>query len=92
MGSIITIQAAQLLVEGLGLGAWVFQAVVIVLIAAVPLVVGLAWTFDLTPRGVEVTGKQPTDSRLAVTWERAALPLTASILVLIIALALMMLV
>ncbi|MGQ0815268.1 MAG: hypothetical protein ACT4O1_12550 [Gemmatimonadota bacterium] len=83
----VTAQGVQLLVDGLDLPSWILKAVLIVLLAALPLVIGLAWAFDITPDGVERTGNEPAQSRIALPWRRIALPATASVLILLASLA-----
>ena len=58
----ITAQAAQLLVDGLDLPDWIFKAVLAALFIGLPLVVALAWAFDVTPAGIERTGDDATTS------------------------------
>ncbi|MGQ0561283.1 MAG: hypothetical protein ACT443_05350, partial [Gemmatimonadota bacterium] len=83
----VAAQATQLLVDGLDLGSWVLQTVIIIELIALPLVVGLAWAFDLTPEGVERTALDPERSTVALPWRRIALPVTASAMLLLAALA-----
>jgi hypothetical protein len=59
------------------------QIVLIAAIVALPLVIGLAWIFDITNRGFEITGPDAESSKVAVSWKRIALPITVSILLLI---------
>ena len=83
----VTAQAAQLLVDGLDLPEWIFRAILVALVIGFPLVVGLAWAFDVTPKGIERTGDGATPSTARVPWRRVALPVTAAVLMLIAAFA-----
>jgi tetratricopeptide (TPR) repeat protein len=83
----VAAQVTQLLVDGLGLGPWVLKTLLIVELVALPLVIGLAWAFDLTPDGVERTGDEPAKTKLALPWRRIALPVAASTMLLLVVLA-----
>ncbi|MEJ2503924.1 MAG: tetratricopeptide repeat protein, partial [Gemmatimonadota bacterium] len=49
------LQAADLLVPALHLPSWTMTLLVVVAIAGLPVAVGLAWVFDITPEGVRRT-------------------------------------
>ena len=59
----ILLQLVDLLLEPLHLPHWVMTFFVVLLLVGFPIVVILAWIFDITPQGVEVTksGETTTD-------------------------------
>jgi hypothetical protein len=83
----VAAQVTQLLTDGLGLGPWVLKTLLIIEIVALPLVIGLAWAFDLTPDGVERTGDEPAQTKLALPWRRIALPVVSTTLLLLVVVA-----
>ena len=83
----VTAQAVQLLVDGLELPSWILKVVLIALVVLLPLVVGLAWAFDLTAEGLQKTGADSSKAKLALSWRRLALPAGASVLLLATAVA-----
>jgi TolB-like protein/Tfp pilus assembly protein PilF len=52
----LVMQAAELVVPGLGLPEWTFRAVVVVAVLGIPVAAVLSWVFDWTPEGVRKTG------------------------------------
>ena len=46
------LEAADLVLPALSAPAWIYRGLVILVLAGFPVVVGLAWTFDVTPEGV----------------------------------------
>ncbi|HUP89466.1 MAG TPA: hypothetical protein VM100_08950 [Longimicrobiales bacterium] len=61
----------------------VVDTVAIMMFGATPLVVALAWMFDITTAGVEHTSSRKTK----VTWKKVGLPLIAGALLIFISLA-----
>jgi adenylate cyclase len=51
----VVIQAAELLGAGLGLPAWLFPTVTVLVVLGFPVALVLAWALDITPEGVRVT-------------------------------------
>jgi adenylate cyclase len=51
----VVIQAAELLAAGLGLPAWVFPTVTVLVVLGFPVALVLAWALDITPEGLRVT-------------------------------------
>ena len=51
----LVMQAAELVVPGLGLPDWTFRVVVVVAVLGLPVAAVLAWVFDVTPKGVART-------------------------------------
>ena len=49
----VIVQAADLTLEPLGLPAWAYTFVLVVMIGGFPVAVVLAWAFDVTPDGIE---------------------------------------
>jgi adenylate cyclase len=49
----VVLQAADLILNGLGAPPIAFKVLIIVVLLGFPLVLGLAWAFDLTPDGVQ---------------------------------------
>lgn len=47
--------AADVFLPGLGAPAWALSTVLVLLVLGLPLAVGLAWAYDLTPEGVRRT-------------------------------------
>jgi TolB-like protein len=75
----VVLQAADLLAAGLALPSWVFSAITLLLIVGFPVVVLLAWAFDVTPSGIRRTGV--SDAR-DVDSKNRWLPLPTLVLVL----------
>ena len=48
-------QVADIVLPTFGVGTWVMQALIVLFIAGLPVVVILAWVYDLTPKGVKRT-------------------------------------
>jgi adenylate cyclase len=55
----VVLQAADLLVEGLSLPAWVLSLLIILALLGLPVAAILAWLFDLTPPGIHRAGTEP---------------------------------
>jgi adenylate cyclase len=51
----VALQAADLLVEAFGLQTWVLTLLVVLALLGLPVVLALAWTFDLTTHGIRRT-------------------------------------
>jgi hypothetical protein len=81
----VAAQITQLLVDALGLSDWILKAVVVVAIVALPFVVGLAWVFDASRAGVQLTSDNTTETASAFPWRRLALPFAGSLLLLLAA-------
>jgi TolB-like protein len=79
-GAFVAAQGTQLLVDGLGLPGWLFKAVLLALLVALPFVIGLAWTFDFTAEGIALTRKDPAQSVIVLRWRRVAVPGTVAVL------------
>jgi TolB-like protein/tetratricopeptide (TPR) repeat protein len=58
-GAFVVIQAADLLLRGLGIPDWAFSLIVVLTILGAPIALILAWTYDLTPHGVIRTADSP---------------------------------
>jgi adenylate cyclase len=54
----VVLQAVDLLVEGLGLPAWVLTLLIILSLLGLPVALILAWLFDLTPPGIRRAGAE----------------------------------
>jgi tetratricopeptide (TPR) repeat protein len=57
----ILIEAASVLLPAFDAPEWVMRAIIIVAIIGLPVVIVLAWIFDVTDKGIEVQG-DPTDT------------------------------
>jgi tetratricopeptide (TPR) repeat protein len=55
----VVLQAADILVPALGLPPWAVTLIVVLLALGLPVVLVLAWLFDITPAGVERTAPLP---------------------------------
>jgi TolB-like protein len=64
-GAFAALQAADVLVPALHLPGWLVTAVAVLLIAGFPLVLALAWAFDLTSDGVRRTAPSAADVPVA---------------------------
>lgn len=51
----VVLQVADLVVEPLGLPGWMLRALVVATLVGLPVVLALAWIFDITPLGVRRT-------------------------------------
>ena len=51
----LLIQVADVTFEPIGLPAWTNKLVIVLVVLGFPLACGLAWAFDVTPRGIERT-------------------------------------
>jgi tetratricopeptide (TPR) repeat protein len=60
----ILIEAASVLLPAFDAPDWVMRALIIVAIIGLPVVIVLAWIFDVTDKGIEVQG-DPTDTIVA---------------------------
>ena len=56
------VEGASLVFPTFGLGPGVFNALVLVSVMGFPVALGLAWTFDLSGRGIQRTGPAPIGS------------------------------
>lgn len=59
VGSLTVAEGVSLLIEALGLPAWVLQVVVVMALAGMPVVAAMAWRYDLTREGVQRTTDDP---------------------------------
>ena len=48
----VIVQAADLTLEPLGLPAWTYTLVLVIMIGGLPVALVLAWAFDVTPKGL----------------------------------------
>ena len=55
----VVLQAADLLIEGLGLPPWILTLLIVFSLLGLPVALALSWTFDLTPPGVRRAGTEP---------------------------------
>jgi TolB-like protein len=62
----LTIQVVGTLVPILGVPGWVARAVVILLVAAFPVALIIAWAFELTPEGIKRTPSAAADDGVPV--------------------------
>jgi tetratricopeptide (TPR) repeat protein len=60
----IAIEGASVLLPAFDAPDWALRALIIVAIIGLPVVVVLAWVFDVTDKGIEITG-DPTDTIVA---------------------------
>lgn len=60
----IAIEGASVLLPAFDAPEWALRALIIVAIIGLPVVVVLAWIFDVTEKGIEITG-DPTDTIVA---------------------------
>jgi TolB-like protein/Tfp pilus assembly protein PilF len=77
----VVLQAADLLIDGLGLPAWLLTLLIIVGACGLPVVLVLAWVFDITPAGLRRTDTEPADIR--ATGPRVRLAISAVVLLLV---------
>ena len=64
----VSVQAADLTLEPLGLPAWTYTFVLVLALAGFPVALVLAWAFDVTPAGIErVGGKDDSGTRPHLT-------------------------
>jgi TolB-like protein len=54
----LIIQAADVVLPTFNVPLWVSQGLIVVLIFGFPIIVILAWVFDITPAGVKLTGEE----------------------------------
>lgn len=59
-GAFVVLQAAELLVEGLGLPTWVLSLLIILALFGLPVVLVLAWMFDITSSGIHRSDAEAT--------------------------------
>jgi adenylate cyclase len=57
----LLIQVAGATFEPLGLPTWSIRLVIVLVALGFPVVLALAWAFDVTPRGIERTGTAPAN-------------------------------
>jgi adenylate cyclase len=57
----VVLQAADLLAKGLGLPAWLFPTVTVLVVLGFPVALVLGWALELTPDGVRITPAAATD-------------------------------
>src|SRR6185295_12832188 len=57
----LLIQVAGATFEPLGLPTWSIRLVIVLVALGFPVVLALAWAFDVTPRGIERTGAAPAN-------------------------------
>ena len=71
----VVAQVAEFAFENFGAPDWVLKSLVIVLVLGLPLVVFLAWAFELTPEGIkrdsEVDHRQPAIAQKGRKLDRA---------------------
>ena len=60
------VQAAELWLPGLGVPAWGLRAVLGAVVLGFPVAIVLAWTYDVTPEGIE---KTPEDATVDPTYD-----------------------
>jgi TolB-like protein/Flp pilus assembly protein TadD len=77
----VVLQAADLLIEGLGLPTWLLTLLIVVGACGLPAVLVLAWVFDVTPSGIHRTDTNPVD--VSVTGPRTRLLISAMVLLLV---------
>lgn len=80
-GVFVVLQAADLVFPALGLPDWTFRLLVISSLLSFPLVLVVAWVFDLTPEGVRRTGEVLGGARVGRT-ARVSLLVITTVLVL----------
>lgn len=73
----VLLQAAEMFAEGLGLPAWFFPAITVVLILGFPVALILGWALELTPDGVRVSkaaaGPAPVEPTPSLLGKRTVL-------------------
>ncbi|HEX6309843.1 MAG TPA: tetratricopeptide repeat protein [Longimicrobiales bacterium] len=84
VAAFVAAQVTQLLVDALDLPSWILKVVVVLEIVAIPLVVGLAWAFDISRAGVHVTDAN-ADERAPFPWRRLTAPAAVSLVLLVAA-------
>ena len=57
VASLSVAEGASLLIESMGLPAWILQAVVVVALAGMPVAAAVAWRYDLTREGLRRTSE-----------------------------------
>ena len=82
------LQVYEPVMHGLHLPDWTLSFVVVVLALGFPVVAALAWTFDITPSGIERTGALPADASVPSAPEPSRLRLVLLLLGLGVAAAL----
>jgi TolB-like protein/tetratricopeptide (TPR) repeat protein len=82
VGAFVAGQVVQLLTDALDLPSWILRSFVILGIVAIPFVVALAWVLDVSREGVHVTDSD-TGDRPSVPWRRLAIPVAASLALLV---------
>ncbi len=68
--ALATLEGTDLLLSPFGLPSWFNTALSVVVLLGFPVVLAVAWVFDITPRGLEVT--QPVEGGGAVVASRLA--------------------
>jgi TolB-like protein/Flp pilus assembly protein TadD len=77
----VVLQAADLLIDGLGLPAWLLTLLIVVGACGLPVVLVLAWVFDITPSGIRRTDADP--GGVLRTGPRTRLAVSAVVLLLV---------
>jgi TolB-like protein/Flp pilus assembly protein TadD len=54
-GSWLLVQVADIVLPTFDVASWAMQSLIVLLAAGLPVVIGLAWIYDLTPEGMERT-------------------------------------
>jgi serine/threonine protein kinase len=78
--SFVVLEAMQLLLDGLPVPAWSYEAVVAVVLAGFPIAVVLAWMYDLTDSGIERAGPSQLGGHSYIRWLLPAAGLVFSLL------------
>lgn len=61
----LLLQVADTVLSAFAVAEWVMQALIILFALGLPVVIGIAWVFELTPDGVKRTDEIPPQGRLA---------------------------
>jgi hypothetical protein len=83
VASVILVVGVEVVGEAMGASPNLVNTVAFILLGGAPVVVALAWMFDITPEGVEHTASK----NVKVSWKKVGLPLLAAALLLFIALS-----
>jgi len=72
VASWLVISAAETLLPNLNLPEWSVTLVIALIVLGFPIVVALAWIFDIGPKGIEVTSQEPPAEESVETPETSA--------------------